>query len=127
MSWAAGALHPRARERRQLCCRHASADIPDRDGPYEVRRAALDVSRRGCSAGGLHSPGMAFRWFRRRPAPAPDPIAAYDDLVSDLSGEAAELRRAAVTLLTVRTRLGRELAGGEQVARTLHERSDRAR
>jgi len=70
---------------------------------------------------------MAFRWFRRRPAPAPDPIAAYDDLVSDLSGEAAELRRAAVTLLTVRTRLGRELAGSEQVARTLHERSDRAR
>ena len=54
---------------------------------------------------------MAFRWFRRRPAPAPDPIAAYDDLVSDLSAEAAELRRAAATLLTVRARLGRELAG----------------
>ena len=60
---------------------------------------------------------MAFRWFRRRPAPAPDPIAAYDDLVSDLSAEAAELRRAAATLLTVRARLGREL----------RDRADRAR
>jgi phage shock protein A len=70
---------------------------------------------------------MAFRWFRRRPAPSPDPIAAYDDLVSDLSAEAAELRRAAVTLLTVRTRLGRELAGIEQVGRHLRERGDQAR
>jgi phage shock protein A len=70
---------------------------------------------------------MAFRWFRRRPAPAPDPIAAYDDLVSDLAGEAAELRRAAATLLTVRSRLGRELSGMEQVARTLRDRADRAR
>ena len=70
---------------------------------------------------------MAFRWFRRRPSPAPDPIAAYDDLVSDLSGEAAELRRAAATLLTVRSRLGRELSGMEQVAHTLRDRADRAR
>ncbi|HUM13546.1 MAG TPA: hypothetical protein VLT82_21545 [Myxococcaceae bacterium] len=70
---------------------------------------------------------MAFRWFRRRPTPAPDPIAAYDDLVSDLAGEAAELRRAAATLLTVRARLGRELAGMEQVGRTLRDRADRAR
>jgi phage shock protein A len=70
---------------------------------------------------------MAFRWFRRRPAPAPDPIAAYDDLVSDLAGEAAELRRAAATLLTVRARLGRELSGMEQVGRTLRDRADRAR
>jgi phage shock protein A len=70
---------------------------------------------------------MAFRWFRRRPPPAPDPIAAYDDLVSDLSGEAAELRRAAVTLLTVRSRLGRELAGTEEVGRALRGRADRAR
>ena len=70
---------------------------------------------------------MAFGWFRRRPAPAPDPIAAYDDLVSDLAGEAAELRRAAATLLTVRSRLGRELPGMEQVARTLRDRADRAR
>jgi len=70
---------------------------------------------------------MGFRWFRRRPAPAPDPIAAYDDLVSDLAGEAAELRRAAATLLTVRSRLGRELSGMEQVARVLRDRLDRAR
>lgn len=70
---------------------------------------------------------MAFRWFRRRPTPAPDPIAAYDDLVSDLAGEAAELRRAAATLLTVRARLGRELSGMEQVGRTLRDRADRAR
>jgi len=70
---------------------------------------------------------MGFRWFRRRPAPAPDPIAAYDDLVSDLGGEAAELRRAAATLLTVRSRLGRELSGREQVGRTLRDRADRAR
>jgi phage shock protein A len=70
---------------------------------------------------------MPFPWFRRRPPPAPDPIAAYDDLVSDLAGEAAELRRAAATLLTVRSRLGRELSGMEQVARTLHDRADRAR
>ena len=70
---------------------------------------------------------MAFGWFRRRPPPAPDPIAAYDDLVSDLAGEAAELRRAAATLLTVRSRLGRELPGMEQVARTLRDRADRAR
>ena len=76
---------------------------------------------------GLHSWGMAFRWFRRRPAPAPDPIAAYDDLVSDLSAEAAELRRAAATLLTVRARLGRELAAIEEVGRTLRDRADRAR
>jgi phage shock protein A len=76
---------------------------------------------------GLHSSGMAFRWFRRRPAPAPDPIAAYDDLVSDLSAEAAELRRAAATLLTVRARLGRELAAIEEVGRTLRDRADRAR
>jgi hypothetical protein len=70
---------------------------------------------------------MALRWFRRRPAPAPDPIAAYDDLVSDLSAEAAELRRAAATLLTVRARLGRELSGIEQVGRALRDRADRAR
>jgi phage shock protein A len=70
---------------------------------------------------------MNFRWFRRRPAPAPDPIAAYDDLVADLSGEAGELRRAAATLLTVRSRLGRELSGMEQVGRTLRDRADRAR
>jgi phage shock protein A len=70
---------------------------------------------------------MAFRWFRRRPPPTPDPIAAYDDLVSDLAAEAAELRRAAVTLLTVRSRLGRELSGMEQVAHTLRDRADRAR
>jgi len=70
---------------------------------------------------------MAFRWFRRRPPPAVDPIAAYDDLVTDLAGEAAELRRAAATLLTVRSRLGRELSGSEQVARTLRDRADRAR
>lgn len=70
---------------------------------------------------------MAFRWFRRRPVAPPDPIAAYDDLVSDLSSEAAELRRAAATLLTVRARLGRELSGLEQVTRTLRERADRAR
>ena len=70
---------------------------------------------------------MAFRWFRRRPAPAPDPIAAYDDLVSDLSAEAAELRRAAATLLTVRARLARELSTIEEVGRTLRDRADRAR
>lgn len=70
---------------------------------------------------------MAFRWFRRRPPPAPDPIAAYDDLVSDLAAEAAELRRAAATLLIVRARLGRELSGVEQVGGTLRERGDRAR
>jgi phage shock protein A len=70
---------------------------------------------------------MGFRWFRRRPAPAPDPLAAYDDLVSDLAGEAAELRRAAATLLTARSRFGRELSGMEQVARTLRDRADRAR
>jgi phage shock protein A len=72
---------------------------------------------------------MAFRWFRRRPAPAPapDPLAAYDDLVSDLSGEAAELRRAAATLLTVRARLSRELEGIARVARTLRDRVDQAR
>jgi phage shock protein A len=70
---------------------------------------------------------MALRWFRRRSAPAPDPIAAYDDLVSDLSAEAADLRRAAATLLAVRARLGRELSGIEQVGRTLRERADRAR
>ena len=70
---------------------------------------------------------MAFRWFRRRPTPAPDPIAAYDDLVSDLASEAAELRRAAATLLTARSRLARELSGMEQVARTLRDRADRAR
>ena len=78
-------------------------------------------------AGGLSFRGMAFRWFRRRPPPAPDPIAAYDDLVSDLAGEAAELRRAAATLLTVRSRLGRELSGMEQVARMLRDWADRAR
>jgi len=70
---------------------------------------------------------MAFRWFRRRPPPAPDPIAAYDDLVSDLSSEAAELRRAAATLLTVRSRLGRELSRMEELGRTLRDRADRAR
>ena len=70
---------------------------------------------------------MPFRWFRRRPSTPPDPIAAYDDLVSDLSGEAAELRRAAATLLTVRSRLGRELSGMEGLARTLRDRADRAR
>ncbi|HSP18393.1 MAG TPA: hypothetical protein VLQ79_02695, partial [Myxococcaceae bacterium] len=69
---------------------------------------------------------MALRWFRRRPAPAPDPLAAYDDLVSDLEGEAAELRRAAATLLTVRSRLGRELSAREEVCRTLRDRADRA-
>jgi len=70
---------------------------------------------------------MAFRWFRRRPVPPPDPIAAYDDLVSDLSSEAAELRRAAATLITVRARLGRELSEMERVGGTLRERADRAR
>src|SRR5215468_9283307 len=70
---------------------------------------------------------MALRWFRRRPVPAPDPIAAYDDLVSDLSSEAAELRRAAATLITVRARLGRELSEMERVGGTLRERADRAR
>ncbi|HTS79450.1 MAG TPA: hypothetical protein VMH40_02530 [Myxococcaceae bacterium] len=70
---------------------------------------------------------MAFRWFRRRPPPAPDPIAAYDDLVADLAGEAGELRRAAATLLTVRSRLGRELSGLEQVGRELLGRADVAR
>ncbi len=70
---------------------------------------------------------MAFRWFRRRPAPAPDPIAAYDDLVSDLAAEASELRRAAATLLTVRARLGRELAGLEERGSMLRDRADRAR
>jgi len=72
---------------------------------------------------------MAFRWFRkgRPPPPPPDPIAAYDDLVSDLDAEAAELRRAAATLLTVRARLQRELAQGEATARALQGRADQAR
>jgi len=70
---------------------------------------------------------MAFRWFRRRPPPPPDPIAAYDDLVTDLAGEAAELRRAAATLLTVRARLGREVSGAGELARVLRDRADRAR
>jgi phage shock protein A len=66
---------------------------------------------------------MGFRWFRRREPPAPDPIAAYDDLVSDLESEAAELRRAAATLLTARARLGRELGQAEQAARQLRTRA----
>jgi len=72
---------------------------------------------------------MAFRWFRKRrpPPPPPDPIAAYDDLVSDLDAEAAELRRAAATLLTVRARLERELSQGEATARALQGRADHAR
>src|SRR5262249_45840343 len=70
---------------------------------------------------------MALRWFRRRPVPAPDPIAAYDDLVSDLSSEAAELRRAAATLITVRARLGRELSDMERGGAALRDRTDRAR
>jgi phage shock protein A len=71
---------------------------------------------------------MAFRWFRRRrpPPPPPDPIAAYDDLVSDLDAEAAELRRAAATLLTVRARLEREQTHGETTARTLRDRAEQA-
>ena len=71
---------------------------------------------------------MAFRWFRRRrPPPPPDPIAAYDDLVSDLDAEAAELRRAAATLLTVRARLERQQSQGETTARALRDRADQAR
>ena len=71
---------------------------------------------------------MAFRWFRRRrPPPPPDPIAAYDDLVSDLDAEAAELRRAAATLLTVRARLVRQQSQGETTARALRDRADQAR
>ena len=72
---------------------------------------------------------MAFRWFRRRTvaAPPPDPLAAYDDLVSDLATEAAELRRAAATLLTARARLSREVEGMSRVGRTLRDRADRAR
>jgi phage shock protein A len=69
---------------------------------------------------------MAFRWFRRRPPPAPDPIAAYDDLVSDLEAEAGELRRAAATLLTVRARLGREVEQALLAARQLQGRSVQA-
>jgi phage shock protein A len=71
---------------------------------------------------------MAFRWFRRRrPPPPSDPIAAYDDLVSDLDAEAAELRRAAATLLTVRARLEREHGQAVATARNLRDRSDEAR
>jgi len=71
---------------------------------------------------------LAFRWFRRRrPPPPPDPIAAYDDLVSDLDAEAAELRRAAATLLTVRARLERQQSQGETTARALRDRADQAR
>jgi phage shock protein A len=70
---------------------------------------------------------MAFRWFRRKPSPPPDPLAAYDDLVSDLDREGAELRRAAATLLTVRARLWRELAQAEQTCRVLRSRADQAR
>jgi phage shock protein A len=66
---------------------------------------------------------MGFRWFRRREPPAPDPIAAYDDLVSDLESEAAELRRAAATLLTARARLARELEQAEGGARQLRARA----
>lgn len=70
---------------------------------------------------------MAFRWFRRRPPPPPDPLAAYDDLVSDLDAEAAELRRAAATLLTVRARLERETAQAEATGRALRGRVEEAR
>jgi phage shock protein A len=69
---------------------------------------------------------MGFRWFRRREPPAPDPIAAYDDLVSDLESEAAELRRAAATLLTARARLGRELEQAQKAAQQLRTRAAQA-
>jgi phage shock protein A len=66
---------------------------------------------------------MGFRWFRRREPPAPDPLAAYDDLVSDLESEAAELRQAAATLLTARARLGRELERAQKAAEQLRARA----
>lgn len=66
---------------------------------------------------------MGFRWLRRREPPAPDPLAAYDDLVSDLESEAAELRQAAATLLTARARLGRELERAQKAAEQLRTRA----
>jgi len=72
---------------------------------------------------------MAFKFFSRKPKPAPppaDPLAAFDAFIEDLERQAAEIRKSAAALISLRGELIRsceryekriaEIASRKQVA-----------
>ncbi len=72
-----------------------------------------------------------FGWFKKKIAPPPDPLAAFDGAIESLERQGREVRKSAATLLSLKRDLERELERSarrrEEVAQRLGAAGDDAR